>query len=360
MKAERFVPAAAALVFAVMLVAVGWFLYRTPGTLVHGTPPHQVSNYQPGTLVVVHVGDGDSASKIGTALQDAGVIQSGRQFRVLASLMGVVDKLAPGDYEFEKGITAVDTVQRISQGITGSQVVTIREGLRSEEIGELLENDGIVSAADFRKALSDQYSEPFLARLGGNTLEGVLFPATYGFSRNMSGHAVVDRLLTAFQLRYESDISAKLSTGPGALTLQQVVTLASIVEREAQVPTERAIIASVFLNRLNAGIALQADPTVQYAVGNDPSSVGRYGYWKTELSLNDLAIDSPYNTYVNVGLPPGPISNPGLDSILAVLTPADTNYLYFVARTDGSHAFAATLAEHQKNVCQIDPTRSEC
>jgi UPF0755 protein len=99
---------------------------------------------------------------------------------------------------------------------------------------------------------------------------------------------------------------------------------------------------------------------VQYAVGNDPESVEEYGYWKAELSVADLAIDSPYNTYINVGLPPGPIANPGLDSVLAVLEPAETNYIFFVARPDGSHAFAETLEEHTRNVCEGDPTRPEC
>ena len=357
---RQLVPVAAALALTAVAIVGCWLLYRTPASLVRGTPPHAGPAYQPGTFVVVHVGEGDSASKIGMALQDAGVIQSGRQFRALASLMGVVDKLSPGDYEFEKGIPAVDAVERISKGITGAQVVTIREGLRSEEIGDLLEKDGIVSAAAFRQALGDQYAEPFLSTLDNYNLEGVLFPATYGFSRNMNAHAVVDTLLTAFQQRYESDIQSKLSTDPQGLSLQQVVTLASIVEREARVPAERPLIASVFLNRMAQGMALQADPTVQYAATGDPASVEQYGYWKSELSVADLAIDSPYNTYVNVGLPPGPISNPGLDSILAVLTPAKTDYLYFVARADGSHAFAATLEEHQRNVCENYPDRPEC
>ena len=135
------------------------------------------------------------------------------------------------------------------------------------------------------------------------------------------------------------------------LTLEQVVTLASIVEREAQKPSERPIIASVFLNRLKAGIPLQADPTVQYAVANgSAASVQQYTYWKKELTVDDLKLDSPYNTYVNAGLPPGPIANPGLASIQAVVRPATTDYLFFVAKGDGSHVFAETLEEHLRNV----------
>jgi UPF0755 protein len=279
---------------------------------------------------------------------------------VLASLMGVGDHLAPGDYEFEKGTTALSAVQRISQGITASRIVTIPEGLRAEEIGALLEDRGVVSAAAFRSALGEQYDEPFLAALGTRGLEGVLFPATYGFVRDVTPHAAVDQLLQAYQERYQDEIRPLLPSAPNGLTLLQVMTLASIVEREARVPAERPVIASVFLNRLNAGIPLQADPTVQYALGSDPASVSRFGYWKQELSLADLDVDSPYNTYANVGLPPGPIANPGLDSIRAVLAPAGTNYLFFVARPDGSHAFAETLEEHRQNVCRIDPNRPEC
>ena len=140
-------------------------------------------------------------------------------------------------------------------------------------------------------------------------------------------------------------------------SLYDIVTLASIIEREAQVPEERALIASVFWNRIGEGLPLQADPTVQYVVGSNPANVALYGYWKAELSLADLATASPYNTYVSVGLPPGPIASPGLDSMLAALEPAETNFLFFVAGPDGSHLFAETLEEHNTNVCSVYPER---
>ena len=137
------------------------------------------------------------------------------------------------------------------------------------------------------------------------------------------------------------------------LTVNEIVTLASIIEREAQVPSERPIMAQVFLSRLRQEIPLQADPTVQYAISADPQSVAAYGYWKQGLTVADLRSDSPYNTYEVAGLPPGPICNPGLDSILAVVNPADTNYLYFVAQADGSHLFAETFDEHLQNIEQV-------
>jgi UPF0755 protein len=132
--------------------------------------------------------------------------------------------------------------------------------------------------------------------------------------------------------------------------VDQVVALAGIVEREAVVAAERPIIASVFQNRLREGIALQADPTVQYAITEDSASVALYGYWKAELTVDDLAFDSLYNTYVYAGLTPGPIANPGLDAIQSVIRPAQTQFLYFVAKGDGTHAFAETLDEHLANI----------
>ena len=163
-------------------------------------------------------------------------------------------------------------------------------------------------------------------------------------------------MLDAFEQRYREQIQPKLAP----LSLRDVVILASIIEREARVPEDRPLIASVFLNRLELGMKLDADPTVQYAVAGDAASVQQFGYWKRALTVSDYRVSSPYNTYVNAGLPPGPIANPALDAILAVLQPAETDYLYFVARPDGRHVFAETFAEHQQNICELYPDRSEC
>jgi UPF0755 protein len=358
-KPERVV-FAATIVGLLTLLSIGvWLLSRTPRTL-ENEPPGRLGPTRVPTadLIVVHVDDGDSASQIGEKLESAGAIESARLFRVLTSLMGVGDQLAPGDYEFERGAPTISAVRRISLGITASLIVTIPEGLRAAEIGELLEERGVLQAVDFNRALNEPYDASFLSRLPpGTSLEGFLFPATYGFARGATAHDAVQQLLSAFDDRYLDSLTPAVT---GTRSLHDVVTLASIIEREARVPEERPLIASVFSNRLEAGIPLQADPTVQYALGSDPASVAQFGYWKGELSLTDLVIDSPYNTYENPGLPPGPISNPGLDSLLAAAQPAQTNYLFFVARPDGSHAFAETLEEHQRNVCEIDPARPEC
>lgn len=360
MTAQRALPFIVALSLAALLAVGAWLLSGTPGTLVNEDPqplgPTVSADTQP---IIVPVEEGDSARDVGEKLEQAGVIESARLFRVLSSLMGVGDDLIAGDYEFQPGETALTAVRRISQGVTSPLIVTIPEGLRREEIGELLERRGVLTAQQFRQALGEPYEASFLTELpAGAGLEGFLFPATYGFSRQTTAHDAVQQLLTAFEQRYEQELRPALARG--GKPLFETVILASIVEREAVVPEERPLIASVFLNRLALGLPLQADPTIQYAAARNPESVRQFGYWKQELTLADLAIDSPYNTYGNVGLPPGPIANPGLDSLLAAANPADSNYLFFVARPDGSHVFAETLEEHRQNVCQLDPTRPEC
>ena len=348
-------PVALAIGLAALLGVGIWLLLGTPGSLVNEEPAAlgRTGSSQD-EIVIVDVLEGESAGEIGRKLEAAGIIQSARLFQVLTALMGLEDNLEAGDYEFRTGGTALTAVRRISRGQIRTLGIVIREGLRLEEIAELLEREGVVSAGEFRQALQEEYSASFLGELPPDAgLEGFLFPATYSFSLQVTAHDVVQRLLDAFDQRYQEMIQPKLT--PDGLSLREVVNLAAIIEREARVAKDRPLIASVFLNRLERGMKLDADPTVQYAAGNDPASVQAFGYWKRGLTVADLQAPSPYNTYVNIGLPPGPIANPGLASILAVLEPADTSYLYFVAREDGSHVFAETLEEHNRNVCQVNP-----
>jgi UPF0755 protein len=178
-------------------------------------------------------------------------------------------------------------------------------------------------------------------------MEGFLFPASYSFSRRVTAAEAVDMMVKTLSDRFTPQMRDEARRQ--GLGLYQVLTLASIVEREAIVPEDRPLIASVYLNRLKQDLPLQADPTVQYAV-SPATGVTAAALWKPELTAADLKTDSPYNTYVKKGLPPGPIASPWLDSIRAVLHPADTTYLYFVARPNGSHAFSTTFAEHEQNV----------
>ncbi len=328
-----------------------WQITETPGMLLKEAPPTVGPHPTPGETVLITIQTGESVQDVGEKLEDQGVISSALLFRVLVGLEGYQGKLVAGDYEFEKGMPTAEVVERIRRGVTAPLVVTIREGLRAEEIAELMEAKKVVSAADFLQAIKGSYdftflrSKPFRANL-----EGYLFPDTYFFSRNLTAEEVVQHILETFDQRFDADLRQEAAAA--GLSVHTVLTLASIVEREAQVAEERPIIASVFLKRLRLGMPLEADPTVQYALGNDPQSVAKYGYWKKDLTQQDLQVDSPYNTYRRTGLPPGPIANPGLDSITAVVQPTQTNYLYFVAKSDGSHAFAETLEEHTRNIEQ--------
>lgn len=347
----RFLPLAGILV-AVVIVAIGiWQITETPGSVVKEEPPIVLPTATPGEPVIVTIQEGESAQEVSDKLEDEGVISSGLLFRVLVALQGYEDKLVAGDYEFEEGTPTLEVIERIRQGQTAPLVVTVREGVRAEEIAELMEEKEVISAEDFLEAIQQWYEFSFLyTKPYWANLEGYLFPDTYFFNRNMTAEEVVQQILQNFDQRFDEELRQEASVA--GLSVHTVLTLASIVEREAQVAEERPIIAAVFLKRLRRGMALEADPTVQYALGNDPASVAKYGYWKEELSQTDLEIDSPYNTYRNTGLPRGPICNPGLDSIQATIRPAETDYLYFVAKEDGSHAFAETLEEHLRNIEQ--------
>ena len=343
------VVAAVMSVFAVVLtVGMAWFVMGTPGSVFSDeserlVPPIAAN----GAPVIVTVKQGENAKTIGAELQRQGVIRSSRLFEIMVGLRGVQNSLEAGDYEFDPGTPVVVVVDRIAAGKTASRDVVIPEGRRVEEVGEILEGAGVISKDTFLAALvKSRHDEPFLQQVRATSLEGFVFPAKYEFHRGAKPQEVVDTLLRGFQ----TNVADRVQFEGQELTLEQVVTLASIVEREAQTPSERPIIASVFLNRLKAGIPLQADPTVQYAVARDAASVREYTYWKKELTAGDLKIDSPYNTYVVASLPPGPIANPGLASIEAVVRPAVTNYLFFEAKGDGTHVFAETLEEHLRNV----------
>ncbi len=343
------------LLFAFVVVVAagaGWVVYRTPDAISHDDPPRAVSALDPaGEPVLLTVKSGASAKDIGGELAAKGVIRSGRLFEVLVGLTGVQDSLEAGDYEFDRGIPAVEAVHRIAQGRTASRRVVFPEGIRAEEMGEILEQRGIVTKQQFLDAVTaGGYNEPFLSQIATTRLDGFLFPAGYEFNRDADAGQVVATILRAFQ----DNVANGLQLEGQGLSLFDVVTLAAIVEREAVIADERPLIAAVFLNRLRIGLPLQADPTVQYAHTLAPGSVEQFGYWKKDLTLDDLTYDSPYNTYVYAGLPPGPITNPGLDSMQAVVRPASTEFLFFVAKGDGSgeHVFAETLEEHLANVAR--------
>lgn len=341
---------AIAIVLIVAVAAItGWFIYSTPDR-VYGEDPTATVNVPAPTgeePLLLTIEPGESAKTIGAMLEENGIVASGRHFEVLVGIRGVANSLEAGEYEFDRTIPVIEAVNRIAEGRTASRGVVIPEGLRAEEIGEIFEREGVVTKDAFMAALvKSDYSHPFLAQVQSPSLDGFLFPAAYEFRRNVTAREVVDTLLLGFQ----TNVADQIQLEGQPYTLEQVVTLAAIVEREASVEAEHPIIASVFLNRLAQGIALQADPTVQYALTQDPVNLLAWGYWKSELTFEDLEFDSPYNTYIYPGLTPGPIANPGFDTIQSVIRPAETPYLYFVAKGDGTHAFAETLDEHFANI----------
>jgi len=353
-------------VFALIVVGVGvgigYFLLGDNATLLSSSvaelaDPMAAVDPTDSTVQTVTIPPGSTANDIGSQLQQLGLVRSSLAFRFAVDQSGAGSTLAAGDYELSKSMSMTEIIQVLAKGeVKRGLVATIPEGWRAEQIADRLQATGFASRADFLQALASPQSVPGFDTLPPpppQRLEGFLFPDTYEVPQPVSGSRATELMLRMFSQRVGE---ALRTPSESHLTPFQAVTLASIVEREAKVPSERATIASVYLNRLAQDMPLQADPTVQYAVATrDGPAAQAYNYWR-DLTPADLQIDSPYNTYLHTGLPPGPISNPGEASIRAVLQPANTDYLYFVATNDGSgsHLFARTLAEHNANVDKVN------
>lgn len=282
-----------------------------------------------------------SSEAIGLLLKEKGLVRSARAFSLYARLRGVDGKLKAGRYTLTTSQSLPELVDRLVKGGTEVKVVTIPEGYTVNQIADLLEREGLVSRQEFLvAAAAEDFPYPFIKNLppGPNRLEGYLFPDTYYLECNQTPKEIIEVMLSRFAQKIkELDYNRKAEEA--GLTLHQAVTIASMVEREAKVDEERPIIAGVIFNRLKLGMPLQVDATVQYALGTH----------RAKLYYRDLGVNSPYNTYLFRGLPPGPIACPGEASLLAAVRPAPTDYLYYVARPDGTHAFARTLEEHNAN-----------
>jgi UPF0755 protein len=300
---------------------------------------------------VFTVQPGQSASEIGTELYARGLIRSPIVFRMLVETRGVGARIEAGEYTLSPTMSTNEIITVLSRGAVRRGVtVTIPEGWRAEQAAQKIETLGLATAPDVMAVVRAPQGLPVGDLVPpGQSLEGYLFPDTYEVDREADARRLVEMMVRQFNSMLTPELRRK-AAGTG-LSVHQAVTLASIVEREAAQPEERPIVASVYLNRLRAGMPLQADPTVQFAVAsaNLAEALG-FGFWKRDLTLGDLQFPSPYNTYTNRGLPPGPICSPGLDALEAVLSPAQTDYYYFVARGDGSHAFARSEPEHRENV----------
>jgi UPF0755 protein len=289
-----------------------------------------------GRMVEVHIRPGMSVKAIGDTLQQHGVIDNQLDFRFLAWLNHYGRHVRPGRYRLAAGSKEGHVLRVITREEPARLMVTIPEGYTAKQIAGLLEEDGICTSSDFMRACLDTV----LLRGSGilsASAEGFLFPETYEISTAMPAEDVVRLLLRQFQ----SVIPEMKPQAATNLTDHELVTLASIVEKEAQAPDEFPRIAGVFMNRLRRRLPLQSCATVEYIL---PERKGR-------LSVEDTKLDSPYNTYLHLGLPPGPICNPGRRALAAAFSPERNDYLFFVARGDGSHIFSRTSAEHNA-ACQ--------
>jgi UPF0755 protein len=288
-------------------------------------------------------------------LQRAGLIRSSVQFLAIAEAAQAAKDLQAGTYQLRKTMTPREILGALSSGATRRpDLVTIAEGWRAEEVGVFLESRGVVSASEFAATVVGAPNGPPLPT-GASNFEGYLFPDTYEFKPGSTADSVLRTLLAQFDRALTPQVRADAALH--GLTIHQLVTLASIVEREAVEPGERARVAAVLHNRLDVGMALEADPTVQYALLPFGTLSSPAGFWKAPLSVADLEVNSRYNTYIYNGLPPGPICSPGFAALEAAANPEDGPWLFFMARGDGSHAFAATFQEHLSNVARFGGPR---
>jgi UPF0755 protein len=317
----------ALLLIPVAMLGWSWFKIQRP-----------YQGYE-GKEKIVQVEPGMGAGQILERLQREGVLADAKLARSYLIYFMDDPAMRAGEYRFRGPLTTPQVLRMLVKGQVLTHSITVIEGLTFEEIASQLDRLGYGR----REAFLDLMRSPELvADLDpeAQDLEGYLFPETYSFARSVDERTIVQTLVKTFRERFEKEVRPRLK---GGQTVRQLVTLASIVEKEAQLAAERPLIAAVYQNRLDQGIGLMADPTVIYALK-------RAGRWNGNIRKEDLRVDSPYNTYRYAGLPPGPICNPGLASLVAASEPADAPYLYFVSRNDGSHVFSETLAEHNRNV----------
>jgi UPF0755 protein len=286
---------------------------------------------------IIDVKEGFTLKKIARELERMRIISSEELFVVYAKLQGSEGEIKAGPYLFDDGMTPPVILRKLLAGEVFVRRFAVPEGYSMYQIAELLERRGIMGRDEFLEQCTNR---SLIEELGINaaSVEGYLYPCTYDINPDTTADGLVRDMISQFRKHYFQQFEARAKAL--GMSPREVLTLASMVEKEAMEPCERPLIASVFLNRLRRGMPLQSDPTAVYKVR---AFAGR-------VSRKDIMLDSPYNTYRIKGLPPGPIGNPGPDAIEAVLNPARTNYLYFVARMDGTHFFSATLEEHNRAV----------
>ena len=319
-----------------LLVAAAIVVALAAGAVIVAMQPYRGFT----ASVILEFPKGTSSSAMAKKLTEAGVVRHPLLF-TLARAMRPSAKLQAGEYEFSKAASPSEIVDRLARGDVHYYELSIREGSNLFDIATAVDGLGFLKGADFLAAAKNPASIKDLSSKAPS-LEGFLFPAVYRVTRSTTIDQLI-RMMTD-QFRKEWKIALKGAAAPADAL--EIVTLASLVEKESGVPAERALVASVYRNRLDKKIKLDCDPTTIYTAMLE-------GRWRGTIYKSDLASTNPYNTYQNSGLPPGPIANPSLASLQAVAQPAQTNYLYYRALCDGSgrHAFAVTYEEHLANAC---------
>ena len=294
--------------------------------------------------VFVDIPHGSSRWQVAGILRDNDVIRNRLAF-MLFSAWHFRRPVQAGEYYFDQPLNSREVFWKMARGRIYIRTILVPEGWTSFDIAEEIQDQGICDREQF---LAATHNTSLISNIAprAQSLEGFLFPSTYEFTRHNSCEQVAKRMVENFKAVWDSIRSSDSEPLPGGLTPIQIVTLASLVERETPDAEERPLVAGVFYNRLRKGYPLQCDPTVQYALALE-------GHPIKDVKPQDLKVDSPYNTYTHTGLPPGPIANPGEASLRAALAPATTDYLYFVANDEGGHFFARTLAEHDRNVKKL-------
>jgi len=283
---------------------------------------------------------GQSAQRILTNLEQAGLLRDARVARYYLIYWLEDPPLKAGEYEVKSPLSLRQLMDKLIRGEVFVRPLTLIEGLTAFEMVDAMVQQGFGEREAFLREIQRVERIADLDAKAEN-LEGYLYPDTYHFASKTTEAKVIDLLVASFRKHFDNEVAPLLE--PGSLSVRELVTLASIVEKETQREDERTLVASVYANRLSRGIGLYADPTIIYGKKLD-------GTWDGNLRRDDLRRDTPYNSYMRLGLPPSPICSPSVRSLLAAAQPADTAYLYFVSRNDGTHVFSETLAEHNRNV----------
>ena len=287
-------------------------------------------------LQIFEVESGMTLKRVAQKLSNQKLIRSASAFQAIGLIQNKQKLIMVGEYHISPSMLPLEILQRITSGKTILYPVTIPEGYRITEIANLLEEQGLANKDVF---IQQSKNLKLMEGVPVDSLEGYLFPETYNFSKSTSEDAIIKKMVDTFKEKAWKNNYRNRAIELG-FSFHEIITLASLIEKETGKDSERKQISSVFHNRLKKNMRLQTDPTVIYAIANFDGNIRK----------NDLNIDSPYNTYRHKGLPPGPIASPGLKSIISALYPANTSNLYFVSRQDGSHQFSATLNEHNRAV----------